>query len=60
MESRAIPAEFTRMFFFRPFGACYPRPFLDPRLAPWAAFWRRFAAGVGVFCDIDRSGEVCA
>jgi S1-C subfamily serine protease len=31
--------------FFRPFGACsFPLRFL--RLAPWAAFLRRFAAGV--------------
>ena len=29
---------------FRPFGACSHRSDWDPRLAPWAAFFRRFAA----------------
>ncbi len=32
--------------FFRPPGAClFPTSY--PRLAPWAAFWRRFAAKSG-------------
>jgi hypothetical protein len=31
--------------FFRPFGACFYSFRGDPRLAPWAVFFRRFAAG---------------
>jgi hypothetical protein len=31
--------------FFRPFGAGLSSPAFYPRLAPWAAFFRRFAAG---------------
>jgi len=36
----------TRLVFFRPFGADPNRPF-SPPLAPWAVFFRRFAAGEG-------------
>jgi hypothetical protein len=32
--------------FFRSSGAC-PVPTFNPRLAPWALFWRRFAADSG-------------
>jgi hypothetical protein len=48
--------------FFRPFGACCISRFF-PRLAPWAAFFRRFAAGASqnppalnmtAQCDRDR------
>jgi hypothetical protein len=31
--------------FFRPSGAGVFLTLLDPRLAPWASFFRRFAAG---------------
>ncbi len=33
-------------FFFRPSGAYGYLSWGHPRLAPWAAFFRRFAAGV--------------
>jgi len=35
----------AHIVFFRPFGGLVIFNFLFPRLAPWAAFFRRFAAG---------------
>ncbi len=32
--------------FFRPSGAGLLKFWFDPRLAPWAVLYRRFAAGV--------------
>lgn len=34
--------------FFRPFGACGVVSDAYPRLAPWAEFFRRFAAGISM------------
>src|SRR5580700_11420347 len=45
--------------FFRPFGACWPPLGADPRLAPWAAFFRRSAAGLGSSCArMDGRGRL--
>src|SRR5450755_4724082 len=41
-------SESVTKLFFRPFGARF-FPTFDPRLAPWAAFFRRFAAAMGLF-----------
>ena len=49
---RAMRFVFFRSRFFRPYGAGFNLLARFPRLAPWAAFFRRFAAGAITGTDL--------
>ena len=47
---------YEAVMFFRPFGARSAIPFY-PRLAPWAAFFRRCAAGSEINFIVERVAD---
>ncbi len=56
-DSGTIAREFRVEIVCRPRGALNLFAIGDPRLTPWALFWRRFGAGVRGFRSVDGRGR---